>query len=140
MRTILYVLLVIPFITSISVEGTVSLALDFVPVVGNIKSLGEAVIGKDLVTGEDLSITERTLSLLGAVPGGTSLKNGKYLKNGRKFAKAAKRAKQAGKMKNAVKFSKASARAMAKVKKAPKIFNKVVKATKTFFKGWRNFN
>ena len=135
MRTILCALLVLPFITSISIEGVVSSALDFVPVVGNVKSLGEAVMGKDLVTGEDLSITERTLSLLGAVPGGNLLKNSKHLKNGQKFFKAAQRAQQAGKMKNAVNFAKAGARAMAKAEKVPKIVSNVLKGAKAFFKG-----
>ncbi len=91
-----------------------------------------------MVTGEDLSLTERTLSLLGVIPGGNWLKNGKHLKNGQKFLKAAQRAQKVGKMKNAVNFAKAGARAMTKANKVQNIVKNVFKATKAILKQTRN--
>ena len=126
-----------PYIFSFSIGGIASSALDFVPVVGNVKSLGELFIGKDLITGEELSYFERGMSLLGVIPGGNYLKNSKHLKNGQKFLKAAKRAQKVGKVKNALKFSKASARAMAKANKVQKIVSNSFKAAKAYFKGSR---
>ena len=73
--------LYLPSIISLQAGDLVSSALDFIPGIGNVKSLGEAITGKDIVTGEELSKVERTLSLLGAIPGGNFLKNGKHLKN-----------------------------------------------------------
>ena len=107
MRVALLFLFCMPYIFSFSIGGIASSALDFVPVVGNVKSLGELFIGKDLITGEELSYFERGMSLLGVIPGGNYLKNSKHLKNGQKFLKAAKRAQKVGKVKNALKFSKA---------------------------------
>ena len=69
MKTFL-ILFIIPVIISLDLGGIASAALDFVPGVGNVKSIGEAVLGKDIITGEKLSATERTLSILGAIPGG----------------------------------------------------------------------
>ena len=61
-----------------------------------------------MITGEELSETERTLSLLGAIPVGNWLKNGKHLKNSQKFLKAAQRAKKLkGTLNNAFKAAKA---------------------------------
>ena len=137
MKTFL-IFFIIPVIFSLNIGGIASTVLDFVPGVGNVKSLGEAVLGKDIITGEKLSATERTLSLLGAIPGGNYLKNTKHLKNGKKFLKAAQRAQKVGKVKNAVSFAKASARAMAKAEKVPKMINNAFKAAKTFFKTRRN--
>ena len=134
MKKFLIFLFTLSFIFSVSVKHLVSSALDFVPVVGNIKSLGEAVTGKDTVTGEELSGMERTLSLLGAIPGVNYLKNGKHLKNGQKFIKAAQRAQKAGKMKNAVKFAKAGARAMGKANKIQNTVRNVLKATNALLK------
>ena len=138
MRIVLLFLFSIPYIFSFSMEGIVSSALDFVPGVGNLKSLGEVFIGKDLITGEELSYFERGMSLLGAIPGGNYLKNSKHLKNGQKFLKAAKRAQKVGKVKNALKFSKAGARAMAKANKVQKIISNSFKAAKAYFKGSRD--
>ena len=135
MRKIIYVLLILPFAFSFSVEGILSSALDFVPGIGNAKSFGEGLVGKDLVTGEELSKTERMLSLLGSIPGINFLKNGKHLKNGQKFLKAAQRAKNAGKIKNAVNFFKAGTRAMNKAEKVQKTAKNIFKAAKAFFKG-----
>ena len=127
-----------PLVFSFSKGNIVSSALDFVPGVGNVKSLGEAITGKDMVTGEELSATERAFSIFGAIPGINFLKNGKHLKNGQKFLKAAQRAQKAGKMKNAAKFAKAGARAMAKANKIPNAVGKIFKATKAFFKRTEN--
>ena len=137
MRVALLFLFCMPYIFSFSIGGIASSALDFVPVVGNVKSLGELFIGKDLITGEELSYFERGMSLLGVIPGGNYLKNSKHLKNGQKFLKAAKRAQKVGKVKNALKFSKASARAMAKANKVQKIVSNSFKAAKAYFKGSR---
>jgi hypothetical protein len=46
-----------------------SLALDFVPVVGDVKGVVEAVTGRDLLTGEELEPWERALGLIPLVPG-----------------------------------------------------------------------
>ena len=106
-----FFMLYLPSIIALQVGNLVSSALDFIPVVGNVKSLGEAITGKDMVTGEELSKAERTLSILGAIPGGNWLKNGKHLEKGQKFLKAA----QKGKI-----FESS--------------FKNVFKATKTFFR------
>ncbi|MGG0825256.1 pre-toxin TG domain-containing protein, partial [Paenibacillus turicensis] len=42
-----------------------SIVLDFVPVVGNIKGVIEAITGRDLITGAELTWYERALSLIG---------------------------------------------------------------------------
>ena len=135
---VLIFLLYLPSAFSFSLGNIVSSALDFVPIVGNFKSLSEAITGKDMITGEDLSEAERALSLFGAIPGGNYLKNAKHLKNGQKFLKAAQRAQKVGKVKNALKFSKASARAMAKANKVQKIVSNSLKAVKAYFKGSRD--
>jgi hypothetical protein len=59
----------------------VSVALDFVPIVGNVKGLIEGLIGRDLITGAELNWYERALSLLGPL--------GKGIKGGAKVLKAA---------------------------------------------------
>ena len=40
----------------------ISMILDFIPIVGNVKNLGEGLYGKDLITGENLTLSERALS------------------------------------------------------------------------------
>ncbi|MGN7457400.1 polymorphic toxin-type HINT domain-containing protein [Paenibacillus pasadenensis] len=45
-------------------------ALDFIPVVGGVKSVQEALTGTNLVTGENLSVADRVIGLAGIVPGG----------------------------------------------------------------------
>ena len=115
-------------------KGIISSALDFIPVIGNIKCLGEATIGKDFISGEDLSIAERILSFAGAIPLGNYLKNGKHLKNGQKFLKAAKRAKHIGNLKNYISFAKAGSRAMAKANKIQKSVKLSCKFGKSFLK------
>jgi hypothetical protein len=47
-----------------------SAALDFIPIVGNLKSGLEAIVGKDLVTGQKLSVTERLIAGVGIFTGG----------------------------------------------------------------------
>ena len=76
MRAFIFILFtfVFPSFYSLSLGGLVSSAIDFVPVVGNLKSAYEAISGKDMITGEELSDVERSLSLLGAIPGGNYLK------------------------------------------------------------------
>lgn len=44
-----------------------SLALDFVPIVGQLKGLVEGIVGEDLITGEELADWQRGLSILLAV-------------------------------------------------------------------------
>ena len=105
-------------------EDIASLVADFIPIVGNVKGLQEALTGIDMVTGKNLTMAERFLSFIGAIPLGNHLKNGKHLKNGQKFLKAAERAKKAGKLKNFINFSKAASRAF---KKANAIENFVKK-------------
>ena len=90
---LLFFMLYLPLIISLQTGNLISSALDFIPGVGNVKSLGEAITGKDMVTGEELSKAERTLSFLGAIPGGNWLKNGKHLKKSQKFLKAAQKGK-----------------------------------------------
>lgn len=46
-----------------------SLILDFVPVVGDVKGVAEAITGRDLLTGEELEPWERALGLIPLVPG-----------------------------------------------------------------------
>ena len=92
-------------IFSFSLKNVTSTVLDFVPGVGNVKNIGEAFIGNDIITGEELSVTQRALSLLGRLPGLNYFKNAtKYLKNAQKFFKASERAKKVGKFKNFVNF------------------------------------
>ncbi|NWL90478.1 hypothetical protein DMN77_23300 [Paenibacillus sp. 79R4] len=50
----------------------VSMALDFVPIVGNAKGLIEAVTGRDLVTGDKLALWERGVGILGPLGKGVS--------------------------------------------------------------------
>ena len=101
-----------------------SIALDFIPYIGNVKNLGEAIFGKDLVTGKVLTNSERILSLVGAIPFANYLKGGKYFKNGQKFLKASQRAFKGGKMINGIKFAKAASRALSK----PNVLQKIAKA------------
>ena len=136
MRAFIFILFtfVFPSFYSLSLGGLISSAIDFVPVVGNVKSAYEAMTGKDMITGEELSDVERSLSLLGAIPGGNYLKNGKHLKNGQNFLKAAQRAQKIGKVKNAINFAKASGRAMNKAYKAQNYIRNSIKVANVFLK------
>ena len=121
-----------------TIRGVASTAIDFVPIAGNIKGLGETLTGKDYIAGKNLTITERAFSLLSAIPFGNYLKNLKHLKNGQKFFKAAKRAKDASKIKNAVNFAKAGTRAMKKANFVQNIVKGATKITNGIFKQfWR---
>lgn len=51
-------------------KSVISTGVDFVPVVGNIKSSIEAVTGKDYITGEKLSNSARVIAVVGMVAGG----------------------------------------------------------------------
>ena len=68
-----------------SIASIASKTIDFVPIIGNAKAIYEVFSGEDTFTKKKLSKTERSLSLLGAVPFGNYLKGGKYLKNGQKL-------------------------------------------------------
>ena len=132
-----------PFAFSFSFNNTInatksiaSFALDFVPGVSNVKNLGEAITGKDLITGKNLTTTERAFSLLGAIPFGNFLKSGKHFKNANNFMKAAKRAKNAGKIKNTVNFAKAGARAMIKANKVQDRIKVLLKTTNGILKNF----
>ena len=135
MRTTLLFLLLLPatFSVSFSYGEIASLALDYIPIVGNLKSIKEAYDGKDMITQKKLSTFGRALSLLGAIPGVNYFKNSKHLKNAQKFWKASKRAEKVGKLKNAEKFLKASKRAFAKAKNIPKIAKNTFKVVVGFF-------
>ena len=116
-------------------DEIISAALDFIPLIGNVKGLEEAITGIDMVTGKNLTNTERFLSLISAIPLGNYMKSGKHLKNGHTFIKAAERAKKAGKLKNFINFSKAASRAMKKanaVEKAVKNGIKIAKVVRHF--------
>lgn len=52
------------------VNQGISMVLDFLPVVGNVKSAVEAISGKDYITGEELTKTQRIMSGAGLLYGG----------------------------------------------------------------------
>ena len=108
----------------------VSIALDFTPGISNFKNLGEGIMGVDLVTGKNLTNSERILSLISAIPFGKILKGGKLFKNGQKFLKASERALAGGKMRNFIKFGKAGVRAISKPNVAQKIAKTGIFVTK----------
>ncbi|HVF15101.1 MAG TPA: pre-toxin TG domain-containing protein [Acidimicrobiales bacterium] len=51
-----------------------SIILDFIPVIGDIKGVAEAITGEDLLTGEKLEPWERALGLIPLVPGAVLLR------------------------------------------------------------------
>ena len=112
----------------------ISFSIDFIPIIGNIKCLGEAAFGKDLISGEKLSEAQRILSLLGGLPFGNYFGSGKNLKNGKKFYDAAKRAKYLGNLKNYISFGKAGARAMNKANKIQNLIKTSAKVGKGILK------
>ena len=118
---LLVFLLYLPLVFSFSLGSLSSSALDSIPVVGNLKSLSEALTGKDIIT-EELSETERALSFFGVLPGGNYLKNAKRLKNRQTIFVGGPCPPIA---------QKAGSRVMAKVSKIVKF---VFKTAKTFFK------
>ena len=140
MRTFIFILFTFAFSSyySFSLGGIASTALDFIPGVSSVKGAYEVFTGEDAITGEKLSYTERSLSLVGIIPFGNFLKSGKYLKNGQKFFKAAERAQKVGKMKNSMNFAKAGGRAMTKANKAQNVFKSVIKGINGFFKQSRD--
>ena len=71
---------------------------DLIPIVGNIKSGYEAIIGNDLITNEKLDPKERIISALGLIPGIN------YINKGNKIRKSATICNLASK--NAIKASK----------------------------------
>ncbi len=50
--------------------AALSLVIDFIPIVGDVKGLIEMGTGRDLLTGEELAAWERSLGLVGLIPGG----------------------------------------------------------------------
>ena len=140
MRAFMFILFTFAFSSyySFSLGGLTSFVLDFVPGVNSLKGAYEVFTGEDPITGEKLSYTERSLSLVGIIPFGNFLKSGKHLKNGQKYYKAAKRAQKVGKVKNAIKFGKAGGRAMTKANKVQKVFKNVIKGINGLFKQSRD--
>lgn len=51
----------------------ISIALDFVPIVGNVKGVIEAITGRDLITGQELEPWERALGILGPLGKGAKV-------------------------------------------------------------------
>ncbi|MBM6619980.1 pre-toxin TG domain-containing protein, partial [Bacillus suaedaesalsae] len=70
-----------------------SIGLDMIPVVGNIKSGLEAIMGRDLVTGQKLSTADRIIAAAGIFTGGAGKVALKGAKAGLGFAQGAKLAK-----------------------------------------------
>ncbi|MEM7274079.1 MAG: pre-toxin TG domain-containing protein, partial [Actinomycetota bacterium] len=54
--------------------AALSLVIDFIPIVGDVKGLIELGTGKDLLTGQELEPWERSLGLIGLIPGGDLLR------------------------------------------------------------------
>ena len=83
MRAFMLILFTFAFSSyySFSLGGLTSFVLDFVPGVNSLKGAYEVYTGEDPITGEKLSYTERSLSLVGIIPFGNFLKSGKHLKN-----------------------------------------------------------
>ena len=113
-----------------------SIILDFMPYISNVKNLGEALLGFDLVTRKNLTNAERILSLICVIPFANYLKGGKNYKVGHSFLKASERAFVGGKMRNFVKFSKASIRAFAK----PNTLQKIAKTGTYVAKGAKSIS
>lgn len=57
-------------VLGLSLLAGLSLVVDFIPVVGDVKGLIEMGTGRDLFTGEELAPWERSLGLIGLIPGG----------------------------------------------------------------------
>lgn len=47
----------------------ISAGIDFIPVVGDVKSVVEGVVGSDLITGEELPAAVRAMAIFGAIIG-----------------------------------------------------------------------
>ncbi|MGA3599066.1 pre-toxin TG domain-containing protein, partial [Lysinibacillus agricola] len=62
----------------VNVREAISTAADFIPVVGNVKSAYEAIVGKDPITGRKLDKWERAVSAAGIV-GGPAVKGAKKI-------------------------------------------------------------
>ncbi|PWK12828.1 pre-toxin TG domain-containing protein [Tumebacillus permanentifrigoris] len=62
-------------------NDTISTGADFIPVLGNLKSLVEAVTGKDYITSHDLSWFDRGFALAGVFVGGFGKVAGKVAKH-----------------------------------------------------------
>ncbi|MGN4124587.1 ADP-ribosyltransferase [Lysinibacillus sphaericus] len=64
-------------VKSIDVKQTISTAVDFIPIVGNVKAAYEVVVGKDPFTGKKLAPWERAVSAA-AIVGGPAVKGAKH--------------------------------------------------------------
>ncbi|AGN36393.1 pre-toxin TG domain-containing protein [Bacillus paralicheniformis] len=73
-------------------EGALALSvlIDFIPLASNVKGGAEAITGKDLITGQELSGFERTLAGVSVVTSGTAKLVGRALNISEKTAKTAK--------------------------------------------------
>ena len=129
MRTFIIILFIFAFSSyySISIGGLFSTALDFIPIVSNVKGFIEACSGEDTITKEKLSGVDRSLSFVGAIPFGSFLKIGSHLKKGQKMIKVAEKVKKTGKIKNAL---KASGKALIKANNAQNIVRNTYKGIK----------
>ena len=66
-----------------------SAVLGFVPIVGSVKSLAESISGRDIITNSKLTAMDRSLSVVGAIPGFQGVQYiAKSTKYGSKFYKA----------------------------------------------------
>ena len=70
-------------------KHALSISLDYVPFVGNVKCISEAFSGKDKITGKELSRLDRTFSFIGGIPVASYIKKGKDLLEGLKAIKGA---------------------------------------------------
>ena len=59
-----------------------SAGIGFVPVLGSVKCIADSISGRDFITGTELSSVERSLSVVGAIPGFQGVK---YLAKGTKI-------------------------------------------------------
>ncbi len=60
--------------------GTLSASINFIPVIGNIKSGFEAIVGYDYLTGKEVKGWDRSWAVIGAVPlAGNALRAMRYL-------------------------------------------------------------
>ncbi|WP_107951128.1 pre-toxin TG domain-containing protein [Lysinibacillus parviboronicapiens] len=64
-------------VKSIDVKQAISTAVDFIPIVGNVKAAYEVVVGKDPFTGKKLAPWERAVSAA-AIVGGPAVKGAKH--------------------------------------------------------------
>ncbi|MET4560542.1 hypothetical protein ABIA69_001686 [Lysinibacillus parviboronicapiens] len=64
-------------VKSVDIKQAISTAVDFIPIVGNVKSAYEAIVGKDPFTGQKLAPWERAVAAAGII-GGPVVKGAKH--------------------------------------------------------------